>query len=274
MAIKELLIHMNGRDTRATRLQAAIGLAERHRAHVTGLYLIPRPAIPPYVSAQIPDEVFEHQRRELRRLAAEAEAEFRAALDGAGCDGEWRQLEGFAEPLLNRQARFTDLLLMSQPQPDRLLSPDTALEHAVVLGAGRPVLFVPRQGHVGTIGERVLLAWNASREAARAAHDALPLLSRAERVVVLAIEPPEDERERFTVDICAHLARHGVNAEGAQLDAVDEPFAAVLLSQARQRACDLIVAGAYGHSRFSEILLGGVTEDLFAKMDRPVLMAH
>jgi nucleotide-binding universal stress UspA family protein len=120
----------------------------------------------------------------------------------------------------------------------------------------------------------VLVAWNGSREAARAAHDALPLLQQADQVHVLAINPGADAGDIPTAEISQHLARHNVRVEASQLVAKDLDVGDVLLSRAADLGSDLIVMGAYGHTRLRETILGGATKHLLAHMTVPVLMSH
>jgi nucleotide-binding universal stress UspA family protein len=149
----------------------------------------------------------------------------------------------------------------------------------VILGVGRPVLVIPHSGEFPVIGERVLVAWDASRLATRAVNDALPLLESAREVVVMAVNPRTEEGERGhgeipSADICLHLARHGVRAEAQHLYADDLGVGPLLLSRAIDEGIDLIVCGAYGHARWREIVLGGVTRHLLEHMTIPVLMSH
>ena len=143
--------------------------------------------------------------------------------------------------------------------------------------SGRPVLAVPYAGDFPVVGERVLVAWNASREAARAVNDALPLLAQAKMVTVLAVNPRFGIRGHGDVpaaDIALHLARHGVKAEAAHTASGDIADSQALLSYAADISADLIVAGAYGHSRAREVIFGGMTRTLLREMTVPVLFSH
>jgi len=121
----------------------------------------------------------------------------------------------------------------------------------------------------------VLVAWNGSREATRAVHDALPLLRRAEKVTVLSIDPDEDAEPRLPgADVSLHLARHGVTAQAATIAGTDVAVGDLLLSYAADHDIDLIVMGAYGHTRLREVVLGGATRTLLRHMTVPVLMSH
>jgi len=145
-----------------------------------------------------------------------------------------------------------------------------------VLEGGGPVLIVPETWPDGTLGRRVLVGWNGSREARRAAADALPLLRRAERVTVLSVAPdqPADEPpEQPGAELAHWLARHGVPLEIATAPAAGVDPGAVLLARAAELGCDLLVMGAYGHSRLRERVLGGATRTVLGRARLPVLMA-
>jgi nucleotide-binding universal stress UspA family protein len=147
----------------------------------------------------------------------------------------------------------------------------------VALSAGRPVLVVPHFGPPRNLGSNVLVAWNASREASRAVNDAMPFLRRANKVTVLAVDPQrggDAHREIPSADIALHLSRHGVKPEAAQVAAPEIEAGEIILSQASRLGANLIVIGAYGHSRFREYIFGGVTRHLLRHMTVPVLMSH
>jgi nucleotide-binding universal stress UspA family protein len=114
------------------------------------------------------------------------------------------------------------------------------------------------------------VAWNATRQAARAVHDAMPFLEAAAKVTALTINADEDP----AADLARHLARHGVKAEASTLKSDDVEVGALLLSRAADLSADLLVMGAYGHSRLREVVLGGATREIFRSMTVPVLMAH
>jgi len=175
-------------------------------------------------------------------------------------------------------ARYVDLTILGQLNPDRgdanLIRPRP--EH-VTLASGRPVLVVPYTGHFETLGRRVLIGWNATREATRAVNDAMPLLMAADVVTVLTIdarEGPDAHGELPGADISLHLARHGVKTTIECTVSAGIQAGEVLLSRAADLGADLLVIGAYGHSRVRELLLGGATRSILQSMTLPVLMSH
>ena len=157
-------------------------------------------------------------------------------------------------------ARYTDMVIVGQMEPElHAVRPARELPERLLLGVGRPILVVPYAGAFTTVGERVLVAWNASREATRAVNDALPILQQASRVTVLAVSPRggvSGDGDVPGADLALHLSRHGVKAEASWVRAHDIEVGAMLLSWACDCQADLFVMGGYGHSRFREIVLG------------------
>ncbi len=282
MALKDILVHLDTTARNATRLEAAARLAARHDAHLIGVHVIDIPSVNyfygaamPFVPAN-PEEIVERIRAEARQAAEPVEAAFRDCLNRNGLQGEWRIVEGNPPAMVALHARYADLCVVGQPNPYEPQDAD-AVTVTTVMTSGRPVLAIPFAGDFPVIGERVLVAWNASREAARALNDALPLMAGAKQVTVLAINPQRGVGGHGDVpaaDIALHLARHGLKAEAAHTVAKDISDGEALLSYAADVGADLIIAGAYGHSRARELVFGGVTRTLIAEMTAPVLLSH
>ncbi|MBK8176322.1 MAG: universal stress protein [Rhodospirillales bacterium] len=280
MALKDILVHIdNGRHCTA-RLDAALALAAAHDAHLTGLYVITHPRIPGYVRAQLPDDLIAQQERATVAAAARAERTFTDHLQRAGINGEWRCVEGAQAPMLSMHGRYADVVVAGQRDTsgDEGVD-DPAMPDQLILGLGRPVLVIPYGGEFPAIGNRVLVAWDASRLATRAINDAMPFLETAKEVIVLAVNPKREDGEGGhgeipSADICLHLARHRIRTEAQHLYADDLSAGEVLLSRAVDEGIDLIVCGAYGHARWRELVLGGVTRHLLEHMTIPVLMSH
>jgi nucleotide-binding universal stress UspA family protein len=282
MALKDILVHLDVTPRCAARLKVAAELAARHGAHLTGIHVIDIPsanyfygAAMPFVPAN-PEEIVDRMRAEAAEAAAPVEAAFRECLRRNGIEGEWRLVEGDPSAMVALHARYADLTVVGQPNRHERQDADGATV-TTVMTSGRPVLAIPYAGDFPTIGERVLIAWNASRESARAVNDAMPLLIGAKQVTVLAINPQRGVGGHGDVpaaDIALHLARHGLRAEAAHTVAKDIADGEALLSYAADLGADLIVAGAYGHSRARELVFGGVTRTLIAEMTAPVLLSH
>ena len=281
MSYKDLLVVLDSEAPARRRIDIAAALAERFEAHLVGLYPLPIPEVPRhfgYYDPALLDPFFGELRGRARETADKLREVFQHVTSLRGLSAEWRVIaEGpEADPALH--ARYVDLTILGQLDPDRgeteMIQPRP---EQVTLASGRPILVVPYAGRFETVGRRVLIGWNATREAARAVNDAMPLLAAAETVTVLTIDPregPDGHGELPGADISLHLARHGVKAEIERTVSADLPVGDVLLSRAADLGADLLVMGAYGHSRARELLLGGATRSLLRSMTVPVLMSH
>ncbi len=283
MSFKDILVLVDMARGHEDRLRIAAALAQRQGAHLVGLAAIePLPAGGLIAPAGIDLAEIEaargiHERyREVRlEAAARLEALFVSLAEGEGVSHEWRLGEGAASELVTLHGRYADLVIVGQSDPDALDGP--AVPDNVVLALGRPLLIIPYVGAPAWSARRVLVAWNASREASRAVHDALPLLKAAEAVTILAVNPERGiggEGDLPAADIALHLARHGIKAEAAHTVAEDVDVEDIILSRAADFGSDLMVMGGYGHSRLRELTLGGVTRSLLRHMTVPVLMSH
>ena len=279
MSYRDLLVVLDTDPSARVRIEIAAALAERFAAHLVGLYPLPMPEAPRhfgYYDPALLNPFFEELRARARDAADKTRQTFEHIASRRGVSAEWQEIpEGAdADPALH--ARYADLTILGQFDPDK---PDTIRPRPeqVTLVSGRPILVVPNVGNFADLGRRVVIGWNASREAARAVNDAMPLLTAAETVTVLLIDPREGPRahgELPGADISLHLARHGVKAEIERTVSADLPVGEVLLSRVADLGADLLVMGAYGHSRARELLLGGATRSLLRSMTLPVLMSH
>ncbi|MCO6415914.1 universal stress protein [Siccirubricoccus sp. KC 17139] len=280
MSLKDLLVHLDATERSAARLQFAADLARRHGAHLTGLFVVD--AVLPALAAADAGGVaavgvIDALREEGLAAAAKAEAAFRACLRREDLPGEWRQAEGSIAEVVTQHARYADLTILGQASPDGMPPGAGTVIEQVLFGAGRPVLVVPYADSFGVPGERALIGWNASREAARAVRDALPLLVGAGTATVLVVSPGGAagvHGEDPGADIARHLARHGVAVRVERSSGTEISVADILLNHAAELQADLLVIGGYGHSRLREWALGGVTRRLLQEMTLPVLLSH
>ena len=272
MAIKEIVLHF-GRDARrGARLAGAIGLAQRFEARIVGVHVLSFPFVPGYIQVDLSPALIEQRMVELQAAAQEMRQEFEAAAAREGVPAEWRLIEGNTGDAMALATRYGDLAMVAQANPDEP-GPDDRLADELVLSAGRPVLVWPFVGDYPHPGRQVMVAWNGTREAARAVHDAMDFMVGADKVVVSTVNSPD--REHIPgADIAAHLARHGITAEVHAVVAPDLDAGSALLSAAADFGTDLMVMGGYGHSHLRELALGGATRHLLASMTMPVLMSH
>jgi nucleotide-binding universal stress UspA family protein len=277
MQYQDILVHIDDGEAMPGRLALAAELAERFGAHLIGVYVDPGLALPTLVDVPISPNLIEELENEHRERRQRAEQKFRQTLERSEVRSEWRLAEGELAGTLSRHARYADLTVLGQEGADDQKMVIGGLPDSVALTCGRPVLVVPYIGVKTPPGRHAIVAWNGSREAARAVNDALPILKGADKVEVMCVNPEHGELEGADLpgaDLCLHLARHGVNAEAQTLAASDLEVGDLLLSRAADHGADLIVMGAYGHARWREVVLGGVTRQLLEQMTVPVLLSH
>lgn len=260
-------------------LDAAAGLARRLDAHLDVVALSVEPVAleaMPLASGQV---LLESSR-------AEAEAQSRSLAEAAHArlppdirsSVEPRVALGLGlSPQVAGAARFADLCVAARPYGHGPGGLAPLLIEALLFGAHAPVLVVPDAGmEAGRPFGRPWLAWNDSDEALRAVRAALPLLQEAGRAEVVVVDPPLHGAGRADPgsDLCAWLARHGVQAEVTVLAKTEPRVSGILSRFAREKGCDLLVMGAFGHSRLREVLLGGATRDLLSEVPLPLLLAR
>ena len=257
MGYKDLLVYLDPTPASAARLDLALKLAVAEGAYVTG------------VDAST-DEAFAD---DWRAAAAGIETAFAAALKAYGLSGEFHIADARAP--LGDFAATADLVIVPSPSPQtrRLIHPE--LPDGAIKAAGGPALAVPADWAGDSLGRHVVIAWNGDREARRAVRDALPLLKRAESVTVFVFSRHPSEMRASGQRLAAHLARHGVEARVSDwTNTGDASALEALFASLDAQNADLLVAGAFGHSRLYESLFGSVSLDLLRQPVLPVLMSH
>jgi len=291
MALRDLLVCIDPTNAGDTRLKLAFNLARTSKAHLAGAYPLPEAqaaragptgfggvpgmtvVVEPVSPGSAVAEVFHEA-----EVADRVEHRFKDELRLAGIEGEWHVVSGGDSAALLELAKTVDLTIMGQRQPNSRSDGAARFRpEDILISAGRPVLVVPYTGIFETVGKRILVAWDGTREANRALNDALPLLAEAEAVTVMFVGANERDLEQHwpALDrIVGHLRRHGVNAIAEETVRGGLAISDILLSRAADLAADLIVAGGYHHSQLREALLGGVSRELLHHMTVPVLMSH
>ena len=276
MACKTILVHADGSRHAAARVRYAATVARAHGAMLLGAAFtgIPRAVFPEgfdnrpgTLAAGCFEPLADNARRALDACAAIA------ADVGVACDR--RLVCDQPDDGLALLARFADLVVVSQDDPDEAPAGSVVrIPDYVILNSARPVLVLPRCDTPAAVPSRVLLAWNGSKEAAFALAAALPLLEGAGTVTIadLAGTARSEYREQLH-ELQGWLARHGVRADSL-LAAADGDHGRALLDLARERGCDLLVMGCYGHGRLRELCLGGASRTVLAEATLPVLLAH
>lgn len=278
MSYRTIVVHADRAPNAEARITLAAAIASREEAHLVGAAMTGMPRSMLAGRSYEGSGVFlaDYLRRAEERVQ-QALDQFRGLAGRLGVSSyETRSSNDDEYAGLCMQARYADLLVLGQAADagsnEGSLLPD--LPDYVILNCGRPVLLVPRAGRFPAIGKRVMVAWNGSIEAAKAVTAALPLLRNARQVTLAVLGDSADTLgEAPGSDIALYLARHGVTVEVLRRPEPADPGKAIL-SLAADFNADLLVMGAYGHSRFREMMLGGATRTILATATLPVFMVH
>jgi nucleotide-binding universal stress UspA family protein len=279
MSYKTILVHVDPSRHTPDRVALAAGLARRFDAHLIGASMNG-------VSRFVFDDA--GAGIALQMLAAQVEAlaeQSRTSLDRFTNQVQRADVRSYEARMVNDepegglvlQARYADLLVVGQPDPEETAFTVVGdLPDYVMLNCGRPVLVVPYAGSAEAVGNRILVAWDGGMPATRAITAALPLLKSAQAVTLAVFDPRrvyDQHGDQPGADMALYLARHGVRVEVVE-QAAGADVGSALLNLAAETRTDLLVMGGYGHSRFREIVLGGATDTILNSMTLPVLMAH
>jgi nucleotide-binding universal stress UspA family protein len=282
--LKTIAVFVDATPEGSRRAGHAAALAHRWDAHLVGLHVVS----PDH--SEHPSVAFARGEKAIRSVILDRRADedvaealavlvarrFKALCRARDVDAEFRLIcrDGAGDDAI-LCSLHSDLVIVGHPAPHGL--PEHLSPERLLLASGVPVLIVPNGWNRETIGTHVLVGWNASREARRAVTDALPFLTAAQSVTVLVVDPDRSHQwheEQPGADIALHVARHGAHARVEQVWSQALPIAEVILSHAVDNDIDLIVFGAYSHPRLAELLFGGATRTLLARMPIPVLISR
>lgn len=279
MGYKSLLTVATDQTALAPLLESAVAIAAREDAHLDVLCLgLDRTQVGYYYgggAALVYQETVDRAQQEAERVETEAKAFLEKQTLRWGTEAAIAQIGSIVNPV-GMRARFSDLVILPRPYGEGRGLEDEAILEAALFDGRVPVLVVPEAGVGVGLGRRIVLAWNQSDEALAAAHKALPFLTRAEAVNITIIDPPQHGPERSDPGgaLSQLLTRHGVRAEVSVLARTTSRISDVLTRHALDQNADLIVMGAYGHSRFREAILGGATRNMLEHSEVAVLLAH
>ncbi len=258
----------------------SIALAEQYSSHVIGLHAESMAAVPLVAPMEIPDPATVQALQDMAHAeTVDIEKLFRDRSARNGTSHEWRSFissAGLNASSLIDSARTVDLVVAAQGENSLLSETRADLEH-FLFESGRPVLLVPYILKEPKPIKRVLVAWNGSREAARATFDALPFLKAADAVEIFSVDPPETSTQSASMagaEIAATLARHGVNITVVRQETDTLPASAAIENRLSDSSIDLLVMGAYSHKRWWEMLFGGVTRTLLDSMTALTLLSR
>jgi nucleotide-binding universal stress UspA family protein len=279
--IKDVMVHLERTEADEIRLQHAERIATLFGSRVTGLFVnaIPEPFLPADVGGA-GVEILAEVARQAKEEGDRAENALRERLTRLSVPSEVRRLDLFPGEIpvkISAEARWADLFVALRPYGGSGSEPWPQIAEAVLFGSGRALYLAPKGSQATGDFARILIAWNNSREATRAVLEAMPFLQRAsEVVVVLADEDsrPEERGLEPGADLARHLLRNGVTVTLRNIASRPRDTAERLIDEAQRMAADLIVMGSYGHSRFREWVLGGVTRGMLHLSPLPLLVAH
>lgn len=278
MTPKDIVVFIEEEAGRAQRLAFAAALAKRWGAHLIATFVADRLDLYPANSYAIGaglEHMLQSYRERNAKAAAEARATFEALASEAQIASEWRYSEDEVGEALMLHARHASLAVVGPPQVHDPVPSTLGLSEDIIFASGRPSLLLPIGWPAHRIGKRIVIGWNGSREATRAIADAMPFLVAAEKVHLVVVREAKAASLLGAdpgADITRHLARHGIEVVLEQCDGGDA--GTVLLECARRLDAEMLVMGAYGHSKISEFVFGGATREVLRRAELPILLSR
>ncbi len=269
-----LLVHVDSGTECDSRLRVVAKTAREFGAHVLGVHVTPNIEFPTYVHARIPKSVFEAQKSEAKSATENAAAHFRNVLSEFNVSTTWCADKGFVDRQLEYRARTTDLVFASVSRESGATNSGIEVAEYMILCGSQPVVLLPSDAPCESVIGRTVVAWDGSRESARAVRDALPILERAPHVELVSVRSTRDDRHVSTTDIQEYLRCHSIGAESIELDSDNLSIGESLLQYASQCSADLMVMGGYGHTRLREMVFGGVTQHVLTHAHLPVFLSR
>lgn len=278
MAMKTLLACLMNRENSDAVLAAAVPLARAHQAHLIGLHTIEALLVYPGIAIHVPDVTFRNFNESQAQEAKAIEAIFKKHTANEDFPCEWRLVKAESSTAATRMiesAHGADVVVMPKEESNFARADQNHAQERVIRESGRPVIIVPNDYGGSELGHNILLGWSDTREAARAAHDALLVAQAGCTITVLrSTSRKTDELADFgSIEIAAMFGRHGFSAQTAIKERGGTDVAEVLMKQAFENGADMIVTGAYGHNRVYDFVIGAVTHRLLEDSPLPVLFS-
>lgn len=276
MDYKTIIVCLNEIGRLPQLIAAATQLGGIFDAHVTGLYIIPAVQIYPSTDMMIGASVFDGTRLYFKEQSASVKKTFETAMAHQSLSFDLHIVDAAQPSIINEvieNCRSADLILTANTNPDSSSGVEDDFVERLVMASGRPVLVLPHMGAADLAMDQMMVAWNDTRESSRAAFDALPFLQKAKltRIITVDVAP---RGMILAATIAETLDRHGVKAEITNLSSDGMAIGETLLRAAHDYGAGLLILGAYGHNRFSEMIFGGATRYVLRHLDRPILMSH
>ena len=278
MAMKTLLACLMNRENADAVLACAVPLARAHGAHLVGLHTVEALLVYPGIAIHVPDATFGAFNESQKKESNAIEAIFRKHTENEDFPSEWRLVKAEATSAASRMiesAHAADLVIM--PQEDNSVSrgDQSHAQVSVIRESGRPVIVVPTNYEGPELGHKIVLGWSDTREATRAAHDALLVAREGSTIDILRVDGhTSDELTDFdAINLAAMFDRHGLQAETAHRDRGRHEIAEILMNHAFEKGADMMVTGAFGHTRIYDFVIGAVTHTLLRDAKLPVLFS-
>jgi len=279
MSYKSILVCLTTEANAERLTRAACFLARKFGAHIIGLHTLQAMHVHPGVAIHLTDEAVKMFRDAQSRQAERIYDIFRQEMDRQDMTGDWKLVNADAESAgvqLVEHAHYADLVMMSQADPEHDRGDQSDIQRQVIMGGGCPVIVIPNAGRFEDFGNKAMIGWSATREAARAVHDAIPFLEGGEATLmwVAHSDRSADHLAETAEAVAAGLRRHKVNVTVSHWQNTNLAIGDALLNEAFESGCDMIVSGAFGHSRFYDFVIGATTTHLLNHMTMPVLFSH
>jgi len=279
MSAQTIIVCLNDIDRTDQMLNVVKAMSGKMNCHFVGLYVIPAVQIYSGAGIHAAAQVYDGMQKYFRGHAGEVKAKFNKLLSAEGLNGEWRQVKSNETEIAReviKHGMISDLVVIPQAQREDDDKLGDGFAEQVVMECGRPALIIPSYGEFDDFGKSILVAWNGKREAARAIFDAQSIMASADKVNVSWLDPDktEDNMDLPGAELAVVLARHGINVVVEAIPTGGLAVGEALLSHAADTGADMLVMGAYGHSRLREFIFGGATRTILQSMTVPVLMSH
>ncbi|MEM7016159.1 MAG: universal stress protein [Pseudomonadota bacterium] len=273
-AFKEILLYVYDVED-MHHMKPALEFTQASEGHILGMYAI-EPVKSGFAISETRSALLETHWKEQKARASAAETQFGEMCQSCnGLQADWICLEGEPADLLMDQARYVDVLILRHGAADQAVTARMNFVEKAILAPGGPVILLPDNSTAKlTQGNKVVIAWDESREAARSVKDSMPLLATADSVDILTLYPPDEMDGQKGERLCQYLSKHGINAQAHILNGDSQKVGSILLDWVEQNNADLLIMGAYGHSRLREIVLGGSTNHILKNARVPVFMSH
>lgn len=280
MSRQTILAYLSEEDRAEQVLAAAATVARRHQSHLIGAYVVPPITVYPMIGMEMPQAVYDGHKEIYLKRAKAVEETFNQTLQGETFVSEWRTIDSgagtIADALIDH-VRCSDFVIAPHYNTDVSDNLYEGVPEMLAMESGRPVLVLPKHAKTDEIGQHITIAWDGSREAARATFDSIPLLQDAKSVRILSLsEAPSRGPDRTlpAAEISATLSRHGIKCEADNMALGNLSIGDAILSRIGDMGSDLLIMGIYGHSKLRQFVFGGATRHILRHMTIPVMFSR